>query len=128
MQLLLIDNRINNVETVTDSLLDNVEFVLVDFYNDTYDTLISKIQGKKYDSVGIFQENYELDNYQLVYSFTNSILKNINIEDTYLEISLSLLYYELLAVLDIQSLGQAFYILANADAIKIVYVSVLVHI
>ena len=49
MQLLLIDNRINNVETVTDSLLDNVEFVLVDFYNDTYDTLISKIQSKKYD-------------------------------------------------------------------------------
>ena len=50
------------------------------------------------------------------------------IEDTYLEISLSLLYYELLAVLYIQSLGQAFYILANADAIKIVYVSVFVHI
>ena len=51
MQLLLIDNRINNVEAVTDSLLDNVEFVLVDFDNDTYDTLISKIQGKKYDSI-----------------------------------------------------------------------------
>jgi alpha-tubulin suppressor-like RCC1 family protein len=81
MQLLLIDNRVNDVKTVTDSLLENVDFVIVDFNNDTHDTLISKISVKTYDSVGIFQENYETNSYQYISSFTNSVLTNVSSED-----------------------------------------------
>ena len=77
MQLLLIDNRVKDIQTVTCSLLANVEVVTVDFENDTLDTLISKIPTKIYDSVGIFQENYYSNTYQFIKSFTNSILTNI---------------------------------------------------
>jgi alpha-tubulin suppressor-like RCC1 family protein len=86
MHLLLIDNRVQDVKTVTESLLDNVKFVIVDFDNDTLNTLVAKIpHGKTYDSVGIFQENYELNTYQLVKSFTNSVLTNVKTEDPNLE-------------------------------------------
>lgn len=85
MQLLLIDNRVNDVKTVTDSLLENVDFVIVDFNNDTHDTLISKISVKTYDSVGIFQENYETNSYQYISSFTNSVLTNVSSEDPNLD-------------------------------------------
>ena len=85
MQLLLIDNRVKDVQTVTDSLLNNVDFVMVDFENDILDTLISKIPTKIYDSVGIFQENYDLNSYQFIKSFTNSILTNVTLEDPKLE-------------------------------------------
>ena len=86
MQLLLFDNRVKDVHTVTQSLLDNVTMVLVDFDNDTLDTLVAKIpQGKTYNSVGIFQENYELNTYQFISSFTNSVLTNVKTEDPNLE-------------------------------------------
>jgi len=85
MQLLLIDNRVNDVKTVTDSLLENVDFVIVDFNNDTQDTLIAKIPVKIYDSVGIFQENYEKNSYQYISSFTNSVLTNVSLEDPNLD-------------------------------------------
>ena len=85
MQLLLIDNRVNDVKTVTDSLLENVDFVIVDFNNDTHDTLIAKISVKTYDSVGIFQENYETNSYQYIRSFTNSVLTNVSSEDPNLD-------------------------------------------
>ena len=81
MQLVLIDNRIKDVETVISSLLNNVEFVMVDYENDTYDSLISKIPSKVYNSVGIFQENYELNTYQLIKSFSNSLLINVSSDD-----------------------------------------------
>ena len=85
MQLLLIDDRVKDVQTVTDSLLDNVDFVMVDFENDTLETLISKIPTKIYDSVGIFEENYDSNSYQFVKSFGTSILTNVITEDPKLE-------------------------------------------
>ena len=39
MQLLLVDNRVKDVETVTQSLLPGVDHVLVDFETDTYEHL-----------------------------------------------------------------------------------------
>jgi alpha-tubulin suppressor-like RCC1 family protein len=85
MQLLLVDNRVKDVQTVTQSLLPGVDFVLVDFETDTYETLVAKIPVKTYDSVGIFEENYELNTYQLVSSFGNSVLTNVETQDPTLE-------------------------------------------
>jgi len=85
MQLFLLDNRVNDIQTVTNSLIDGVDFIIVDFDNDTYDTIISKIPNKQYDSVGIFQENYNLNTYQFISSFQNSILENVSTEDPNLD-------------------------------------------
>ena len=85
MHLLLVDNRVKDVQTVTQSLLPGVDCVSVDFENDTYETLIAKIPVKMYESVGIFEENYELNTYQLIQSFPNSVLTNIQIEDPNLD-------------------------------------------
>jgi len=81
LQLLLIDNRVNDVQTVTNSLLENVVVVIVDFDNDTLDTLISKIPVKVYDSVGIFQENYETNIYQFIKLFRISTLRKVSLLD-----------------------------------------------
>ena len=85
MHLLLVDNRVKDVQTVTQSLLPGVDCVSVDFENDTYETLIAKIPVKTYESVGIFQENYELNTYQLIQSFKDSVLTNIQIQDPNLD-------------------------------------------
>ena len=85
MQLLLVDNRVKDVETVTQSLLPGIDYVLVDFETDTYETLVAKIPVKKYESVGIFEENYELNTYQLVSSFGNSVLTNVKTRDPNLQ-------------------------------------------
>ncbi len=85
MQLLLIDNRVNDVQTVTDSLLENVDYVIFDFNNDTRESVIAKIPVKTYESIGIFQENYDTDSYQFLRSFTVSTLTNISSEDPNLD-------------------------------------------
>uniref|UniRef100_A0A6C0I7T5 Fibronectin type-III domain-containing protein n=1 Tax=viral metagenome TaxID=1070528 RepID=A0A6C0I7T5_9ZZZZ len=85
MQLLLVDNRVKDFQTVTESILDTVDIVSVDFDNDTYDTLVSKIPVKTYESVGVFQENYDLNTYQLVKLFSNSVLSGVETEDPTLE-------------------------------------------
>ena len=85
MQLLLVDNRVKDVQTVTQSLLSGVDIVSIDFENDTYETLIAKIPVKTYESVGIFQENYELNDYQLIQSFKDSVLTNVKAQDPTLD-------------------------------------------
>ena len=80
--LLLIDNRVNDMSTVIESLNDNTNYIIVDYDNDTYDTIINKI-GKTttYDNVGIFEENYALDYYQFVNAFEKSILEIVEETD-----------------------------------------------
>ena len=85
MHLLLVDNRIKDVQIVRQSLLPGVDYVSVDFENDTYDTLIAKIPVKTYESVGIFEENYELNKYQLIQSFKDSVLTNVKAQDPNLD-------------------------------------------
>jgi alpha-tubulin suppressor-like RCC1 family protein/ribosomal protein L13E len=79
--LLLIDSRVNDSILVTQSLLPDVDFVIVNFQEDTLQSLVSRIQNKKYNSVGIFQENYELPTYQFLNSFENSTLENVQQQD-----------------------------------------------
>lgn len=76
--LLLIDNRVNDLTTVIESLNNNTNYIIIDYDKDTYNTIINKI-GKitSYNNVGIFQENYGLDYYQFVNAFEKSILENV---------------------------------------------------
>lgn len=83
MKLLLIDNRINDMEVVLDSLLPNIDYIIVDFQNDTLDSIQSNINNKNqtYEYIGIFQENYETSSYQFVESFGSSILTDVSTDD-----------------------------------------------
>ena len=47
MQLLLIDNRINDIETIIGSINDTTCCVVFNYYHDTIDTIISKIRFLK---------------------------------------------------------------------------------
>jgi alpha-tubulin suppressor-like RCC1 family protein len=82
--LLLIDNRINDISTVTQSLNIDTTYIIIDYDNDTYDSIISKISKisenenvLSYNNVGVFQENYDLDCYQFINSFEKSLLENV---------------------------------------------------
>jgi hypothetical protein len=83
MNLLLIDNRVNDIDTVLNSLLSNIDYVLIDFQNDTLETICEKIKNKNqtYEHVGIFQENYETATYKYVYSFEASSLASVGSVD-----------------------------------------------
>jgi len=84
--LLLIDNRVNDTSTVIESLNDNTIHIIIDYDNDTYDTIIGKIgNNTTYNNVGIFQENYDLDSYQLTNSFEKSVLQNVEEIDNSLD-------------------------------------------
>ena len=39
MRLLILDNRIENKQLIIDSTLSNVEVLLLDYENDTFDTI-----------------------------------------------------------------------------------------
>ena len=90
--LLLIDNRINDMSTIIQSLKPNTKYIIIDYDNDTYDSIINKINNiskieniLSYNNVGIFQENYELYSYQFVNAFENSVLENVEELDNNLD-------------------------------------------
>jgi intracellular multiplication protein IcmE len=78
--LLLIDSRIKESNIVTQSLTSDSLFVIFDYFNDSLQDIINKITSlnvSTFDSVGIFQENYFLSEYQFVQSFETSFLENV---------------------------------------------------
>jgi len=82
--LLLIDNRVKDVDTVIQSLTTDTLYVIFDFFSDSLQDIINKItllNVLEYDSIGFFQENYFSPNYQLIQSFEPSTLDNIEICD-----------------------------------------------
>jgi alpha-tubulin suppressor-like RCC1 family protein len=90
--LLLIDNRVNDMSTIIQSLNSDTNYIIIDYDNDTYDSIISKINNiskiedvLSYNNVGIFQENYDLDSYQFVNAFEKALLENVEELDNNLD-------------------------------------------
>jgi len=81
--LLLIENSIPNRELILECLDSNVTPVFFD-YNDTFDTLASKIPEQKYDHMAILQKQTGLT-YSLLNSFGQSILQDVEYLDPSLE-------------------------------------------
>ena len=80
MNLLLIDSRVKDQETVINSLLSYTKYIIVDYLNDTSQTIYNKINQlniTNFVNVGLFQENFNMPTYQFVRSFQNSVLDNI---------------------------------------------------
>jgi alpha-tubulin suppressor-like RCC1 family protein len=87
--LLLIDNRINDMSTVIQSLNIDTTYIIIDYDNDTYDSIINKISNNEntltYNNVGIFQENYDSDTYQFINAFEKALLENVEELDNNLD-------------------------------------------
>jgi hypothetical protein len=86
MKLLLVDNRVSDQLTIHASLLSDVDLVTFDFQNETTESLLTKIGDKKYDSLGIFQDN---NNDAIFYKLFNnhdlSVLIDVSIQDINLD-------------------------------------------
>jgi hypothetical protein len=86
MKLLLIDSRVLDVTFVTSCITNDVKYVVFDYDNDTFETLVSKIGSSvRYERVGIFQENYDTAEYQLLSLSERSILFGVKHSDPTLE-------------------------------------------
>lgn len=83
--LLLIDNRTPNIQHILHFLESHVTPVIFDFWEETFDSLASKIPEKRYRHLGILQETINLQHYCLLNSFGESILKDVEILDPNLE-------------------------------------------
>jgi len=83
MNLLLIDSRIKDQQTVIGSLTDNTKYIIFDFFYDTLQTIQDKIiaLNTQIINVGLFQENNNLPDYQFISSFENSILFDVQTND-----------------------------------------------
>lgn len=64
-KLLLIDNRIDDIDILIELLVSNVDFIIFDYYDDTFESIKNKII-KSYYSVGLIQYNYENKKYKLL--------------------------------------------------------------
>jgi len=83
MNLLLIDNRINDINTVIESIIDDTKYIIIDYDNDTFELIKNKITSLNttFNNIGIFQENYNTDTYKFINSFQESILTNVESVD-----------------------------------------------
>ena len=84
MNLLLIDSRVKDQETVINSLLSYTKYIIVDYLNDTSQTIYNKINQlniTNFVNVGLFQENFNMPTYQFVRSFQRSVLDNVQKQD-----------------------------------------------
>ena len=100
MKLLLIDSRIDDKQTVIDSLLSDTKYIIIDYFIDTFQSIKDKIYQlniNNFINVGIFQENDINPIYQFIKSFQCSILNNVETSDPQLNSWSN--FYELLIFL-----------------------------
>ena len=83
--LLLIDTRIPDLNGVIISIKTNNSYILVNYYLDTFDTLLEKIQQLDLtiiNSVGLIRHGYFLSTYKLLdKQVIPSIVTDITIDD-----------------------------------------------
>ena len=75
--LILIDNRVNNSDEIVSSLLPNTEYIIFDYFNDTYESLKNLLLNKSYSSICIAQHNYNLYYLSFLFKMQNMNLLNI---------------------------------------------------
>lgn len=84
MYLVLIDNRIQDIDSIIQSFTENTEYVLFHFRIDTIADIQSRIT-KNYESVAIIQHNYGMDVYRFVFDNSNAMLTDVETADPNLE-------------------------------------------
>jgi hypothetical protein len=80
MNLLLIDTRIPDIESIRNSLTGNTHCIVFNHEIDTLETIKSQIM-ETYENVGIIQHNYDVSTFQLLKSSGQSTLDNVSTVD-----------------------------------------------
>ena len=82
--LLIFDIRIKDLNDILKSLRINTFYILLDYYNDTFEILLNKILNlniTNFNSIGLVRHGYYLSTYKLLdKQLIPSIIKNINID------------------------------------------------
>lgn len=102
MALLLLDNRIQDLEFILRCLKSNVTPVLFDFKRDSFESITEKIPEKRYTHLGILKSPRLSDTYCLMESFGESVLKDVQRYDPALDTWTS---FHLLVELCVSRLG-----------------------
>jgi len=96
-KLLIIDSRIKDINIITESLNEFTKYIILDYNNDTLQSLLNKINNLNiysFDRIGIIKEEYFDYFYKLIE--TQSIkphLKNITILDPLLTTWEEIIYF-----------------------------------
>ncbi len=94
--LLLIDSRIKDINTLIDSLNLNTFYIILDFFNDTINSLLNKIDNLhiiNINNIGLIKEEEYDKYYKLVKNQNNCILMNVITEDPELESWYDITYF-----------------------------------
>ena len=81
MNLLLINDKIPDIDFIKTNLLENTTYVIFNQSSDTYQSLLDKIPLNDYINVGILQDNPFNPTYTFLDSFGASTLKNVKTLD-----------------------------------------------
>jgi hypothetical protein len=81
--LLLIDSRIPDINGITSSLTGDTDYIIFDYYADTFETIKQKI-NRQYVNVGLVQHNYELPSCFILHDMSPAILTNVAVDDPHL--------------------------------------------
>ena len=84
MRLILIDSRIIDITSISESFTDQTEHIVFDFFTDTISSIKDKIVSN-YESVAIIQHNYSNLTYQLVSNSEHSQLIEVQSQDPNLD-------------------------------------------
>jgi alpha-tubulin suppressor-like RCC1 family protein len=89
MKLLLIDTRLEDQQIIIDSLQESTKYILLDYENDTFDTLEDKIESlneTNFDSIALMAHGHVEPTYKMLNSQqTESILRSVEYLDPELD-------------------------------------------
>ena len=106
--LLLIDSRVPDINGITGSLTTNTDYIVFDYYNDTFNSIKERII-KPYLNVGIAQHNYQEPTCKILDKMSPATLIDVSFVDTDLttwDISMSVPIYETIDVSSIQMVNE----------------------
>ena len=86
MKLLLIDNRVREIDIITKSLETDVVSIIFDYENETLEGLKSKIPINQYESVGIVQDQDDIPSYTLAKKMGDYDLNDYGTWTPYIEL------------------------------------------
>lgn len=82
--VIIFDSRIVNLQNIILLLNDNIKYIILDYFEDTSISLLSKLANlkiKNINNIGLIRHGYILETYKLYDKQNESILYNVKIND-----------------------------------------------
>jgi len=86
MKLLLIDNRVRSIDYITRSLEEDVDYIIFDYETETVSGLTNQIPIKRYETIGIVQDQDNIPSYTLAKPMGDYDLNDYSTWTTYREL------------------------------------------